>query len=102
MAGHERAAEVMTRHVFQHDVQWRARVDDVRIGYVRVADEELIFGRKTERGVERPLQVPVRQHTDQGSSSHHREMPDLMLNHQPACAPQAVININPVREGRHD
>ena len=64
------------------------------IGNVDVADEELVARGEADGGIERPLQVAVRQDSDERLLTQHRKMPDLMLDHERARAPQALVEID--------
>jgi hypothetical protein len=100
--GDQRAPDVLSSHVLEHVVERLARIDDVRIGLKHVANEQLVFRRQAQIRVERPLQVAVRQHADQGIAPLHRQMPDLMTHHDLACVQEAVVDVDDVRKRRHN
>ena len=78
--GNKRAAEVVRRQMIEDVIERLTDVDDVGIRNKNIADEQLLFRREPEAGIERSLEVAVCQHTEQRVPILHREMTNLVLD----------------------
>src|SRR5262245_59396085 len=79
---HQRAPDVLRRQMFEDAIDRLTHVDDVGVRNEDIANEQLLFPGQSEGGLERSLEVAVRQHANESVAILHRKMTNLVLNHQ--------------------
>ena len=88
--------------MIEHAIERLTDVDDVGIRNEDIADEQLLFWRQSEAGIERALEVAIGQHADQRAAILHREMTNLVLDHEGAGRQHTVIDLHHARKWCHD
>src|SRR6185436_10378820 len=83
-------------------IEWLPDIDDVGVRNEDIAYEQLFFRRQSEAGIERPLEVAVCQDTEQRVAVLHREMTDVVIDHEDPGRQHTLVDLHHVRKWCHE